>query len=159
MGLDMYLSRKVWIGANYEHNKITGKINITRDGVPVKINLDKVTEITESCGYWRKANQIHRWFVDNVQDGNDDCKQYYVSEEKLKELLDICLQIKENPTLAENLLPTSQGFFFGSDEYDEYYMDDIDNTIDILSTILNDIEINHKDDVKLRGSIYYQSSW
>ena len=22
---------------------------------------------------WRKANAIHKWFVDNVQDGVDDC--------------------------------------------------------------------------------------
>lgn len=159
MGLDMYLSRKVYIGANYEHNKIKGEINITKDGVPVKINLDKITEITESCGYWRKANQIHKWFVDNVQDGNDDCKQYYVSHEQLKQLLNICLQINENPTLAQKLLPTSEGFLFGSDEYDQYYMDDIDNTIDILSAVLNDIEIYSEGHVELRGSIYYQSSW
>ena len=26
-----------------------------------------------TCAYWRKANQIHAWFVDNVQQGNDDC--------------------------------------------------------------------------------------
>ena len=39
-------------------------------------------------GYWRKANAIHRWFVENVQDGNDDQKEYRVSEEQMKRLLD-----------------------------------------------------------------------
>ena len=36
--------------------------------------------------YWRKANAIHGWFVDNIQDGVDDQNEYYVSKEKLEEL-------------------------------------------------------------------------
>ena len=39
-------------------------------------------------GYWRKANAVHNWFVDNVQDGNDGCKHYWVSKEDLQKLLD-----------------------------------------------------------------------
>ena len=31
------------------------------------------SRIIEQVGYWRKANQIHNWFVENVQDGEDDC--------------------------------------------------------------------------------------
>lgn len=30
MGLDMYLSKKIYIGANYEHNNVKGKINLTK---------------------------------------------------------------------------------------------------------------------------------
>lgn len=37
---------------------------------------------------WRKANQIHKWFVDHVQDGRDDCGTYEVEVEQLQELLD-----------------------------------------------------------------------
>lgn len=158
MGLDMYLRKKMYIGANYEHNNIKGVIYITRDNEPVKINFDKVTYIIEDCGYWRKANGVHAWFVENVQDGQDDCKEYYVSESKLKELLNVCLQIKANPTLAPELLPTQDGFFFGNTDYEEYYWDDIDLTINIINEILADtVEINGK--TFLRGEIYYQSSW
>jgi hypothetical protein len=32
--------------------------------------------------YWRKANQIHNWFVKNVQNGQDNCMPYEVSENK-----------------------------------------------------------------------------
>ncbi len=46
--------------------------------------LNKVTYIIEDCGYWRKANGIHAWFVQNVQEGEDDCKEYYVSQSKLE---------------------------------------------------------------------------
>ena len=51
--------------------------------------------LEEEVGYWRKANAIHKWFVDNVQDGVDDCGYYEVSQEQLKNLLHICSLIKE----------------------------------------------------------------
>ena len=43
---------------------------------------------------WRKANQIHNWFVENVQDGIDDCSYHNeVTKEILEELLDICQRV------------------------------------------------------------------
>lgn len=87
MGLDMYLNKKIYIGAEYDINEIEGKIEITRHGKPIPINFKKVTYITEEAVYWRKANQIHKWFVDNVQNGVDDCGHYYVSKENIKALL------------------------------------------------------------------------
>ena len=78
MGLDMSLTKKVYIGAQYEHNQVTGTIDLYSAGKPILIELKKVTYIEEEAGYWRKANAIHRWFVENVQKGEDDCRDYYV---------------------------------------------------------------------------------
>lgn len=158
MGLDMYLKRKKYIGAHWEHRNVKGSIDITINGHKCNIAFDKISEITEQFGYWRKANAIHKWFVDNVQDGVDDCKEYYVEEDDLKRLLDTCKKVKENHDLASELLPTTQGFFFGSQEYDEYYFMDIDETIEILEKALKDIE---EDENKgFDGySYYYESSW
>ena len=47
------------------------------------------TEIQE-VGYWRKANHIHNWFVQKVQNGIDQCEEHEVSREKMKELLAEC---------------------------------------------------------------------
>ena len=33
----------------------------------------KLSESTYTVCEWRKANAVHKWFVDHVQDGNDDC--------------------------------------------------------------------------------------
>lgn len=42
----------------------------------------------KEIAYWRKANAIHRWFVDNVQNGTDDCHIHNeCTQEILKELL------------------------------------------------------------------------
>jgi hypothetical protein len=157
MGLDMYLRKKIYIGANYERNNVKGEINITRgeDNTPVKINLNKVTYIIEDAGYWRKANAIHRWMVESVQNDEDDCKEYYVSDDKLEELLSVCKQVKANPILAPELLPTQEGFFFGGTDYEECYWNDIDCTIKIIEDIFSEKEENGY----YPFEIYYQSSW
>ena len=100
---------------------------------------------------------IHNWFVENVQDGVDNCAQYYVDYNQLKELLYICAGLQEVykeyqdkekfKEVAEKLLPTTEGFFFGNYEYAEEYMTDIESTIEQLKDISKDEEY------------YYHSSW
>lgn len=103
MGLDMYLTKRIYVGANWEHNNVCGEINLThgKENTPIKINLNKVSVIIEDAGYWRKANHIHKWFVENIQDGKDDCGEYYVERDKLQELLDICNEILKNVELVD----------------------------------------------------------
>lgn len=150
MGLDMYLTKQTYVGANYDHNKITGEIELYKDGKLIDVNLSRVTNINERVGYWRKANHIHKWFVDNCQNGVDDCKEYYVSIEQLKELLQRCKDVLQDIDLAVTLLPTTSGFYFGSDAYGESYIDDTKATIKIIEDILaEDID----------GRYYYRSSW
>ena len=152
MGLDMYLQKNYFIGVVYDYLDVKGKIEISKSGEKIPINLKEVMEITCSGIYWRKANQIHNWFVENVQNGNDDCNKYYVSVKQLKELLDLCLQVRDNPELASELLPTQDGFFFGSNDYDEDYFYDIEDTITELS------KINLMEEPELYSFEYY-SSW
>ncbi len=151
MGLDMYLSKKTYV-KQWDHQSSEEKyeVVVTKGGKPVdNIKSNKVAYIVEEAGYWRKANQIHRWFVENVQRGDDNCGEYYVDREKLRELLELCKKVKSDSTLAEALLPSASGFFFGSTEYDEWYFNDIDNTITILEEALEDD----------RADYYYSSSW
>ncbi len=143
MGLDMYLSAK-----RYMWNK-------EREGVKVSgIDIPETLELKElgcRAAYWRKANQIHGWFVRNVQDGEDDCKSYYVSRENLQELVDLCRKVLANRELAAELLPPNQGFFFGGYEYDDYYFDDLQRTADEITALLEAVDDS--------WSFEYQSSW
>lgn len=166
MGLDMYLNRKTYV-KNHEYmgpeelHQISVKLNKKKHPY---IDLKKVSEITEQVGYWRKANAIHRWLVNNCQDGVDDCKEYSVDAAKLAELLDICKQVKEDHSKAEALLPPQSGFFFGDTGINDGYFYDIDNTIAILEPLVN-LNIQMKED-REKGQhavdhpyYYYQSSW
>ena len=100
---------------------------------------------------WRKANQIHSWFVKNVQDGEDNCREYGVSVDQLKELYDSVCKVLANHDLSEELLPTRDGFFFGGTDYDEYYYKDLEFT----KTELEKLFAADKDNFDYS----YRSSW
>jgi hypothetical protein len=147
MGLDMYLSRRVYVGSY----KDSTELQIT--GLPEYAKLSdsdmaKVKYIELEAGYWRKSNQIHKWFVDNVQGGNDDCGHYYVGEEKLQELLDLVNECLKNRDQAPQLLPPQDGFFFGGTEIGDWYWQDLESTKEILESALKD-----------GGEFMYHSSW
>ena len=150
MGLDMYLSKRTYV-QQWEHQKPEEKYNVevTKGGESANINPKKVKYIIEEAGYWRKQNQIHRWFVENIQNGTDDCGEYYVSKDELVSLLELCEKVKADNALADELLPGASGFFFGGTDYDEWYFNGIDNTIEILKEALEDEN----------GEYLYSSSW
>ena len=132
----------------------------------------------EEAGYWRKANAIHNYFVENIQKGNDDQKAYRVSKKTFNDLLLKCNKIfeqavkegfrpdpdkdgmyqegfKPSAELAELCaaeLPTQSGFFFGSTEYDDWYFHQIAYTKRLIDQILeNWATDDHK--------AYYYSCW
>jgi hypothetical protein len=147
----MYLSKKTYV-KQWDHQSPEEKyeVKVTKGGEPVEaIKASRVKYIEEEIGYWRKANQIHRWFVENVQEGKDDCGEYYVGDNQLQELLDVCKKVTADNSLAESLLPSASGFFFGATNYDEWYFEDVKNTISILEDALQ----------SKGGEIYYSSSW
>jgi len=145
MGLDMYLTKQTYIGAKYEHRGITGTIDIRKGDKTIPIELNRVAYIVEEVGYWRKANQIHGWFVDNIQRCVDDGENYPVSYDKLMHLKQLCQEVLETRDFTK--LPPSSGCFFGSVKIDNDYWLDLKETIEIISKLAWD------------GDYYYKSSW
>ena len=142
MGLDMYLSGKRYLSSFNDQDKETaesvqkmfpeleGRESHYGKGVPL------VKEVKIDVGYWRKANAIHAWFVKNVQDGEDKCLPHYVAREQLQELRDTCQRVLDFKHLANELLPTQSGFFFGETEFNEWYYRDLEHTIKIIDDVL-----------------------
>lgn len=130
MGLDMYLNarRHLW----YNEDSLKSQV---AEAFPELGDVD-VKEVVVEAGYWRKANAIHKWFVDNVQNGVDDCGTYEVSTEKIQELLALVVEVLQNRKKSSDLLPTQSGFFFGQTEYDQWYFQDLELTKKILENLL-----------------------
>jgi hypothetical protein len=145
----LYKKNYIWQG-EWVKPEAKQEVIVKKGGeVDTSIKPERVKYVIEEVGYWRKANQIHNWFVENVQDGKDECQESYVSREQLQELLNICKIVNIDNTKAEQLLSTQSGFFFGGTEYDEWYFNDIDNTIKILEDALSD---ENADDFTYRAS-------
>lgn len=183
MGLDMYLNRHNYIWGKDE-SKVAEVTAEDWDGNVTTTRYDRVTYIIQEVGYWRKANAIHKWFVDNVQKGVDDCKPYYVEKDDLETLKALCLKalekkqrylelrnkiqdnfengITDNKIIDEemtkieeeldSILPTQSGFFFGSTQYDEWYFNDLENTVRIIDKIF-------EEDPNCSQDYYYEASW
>ena len=154
MGLDMYLEGRKFVSAYSEtetYNNLVGAAGLTKEEIP----HSNFGTISLEVMYWRKVNAVHNWFVDNVQDGVDDCKQYHVDRDKLVELMETCRRVvnnKDDLTIAEELLPTGSGFFFGDTDYEEYYFEGLLDTIEAIERILKNPAFDGME-------FYYQSSW
>jgi hypothetical protein len=175
MGLDMYLYETVFINGwnTKDYSELSNDVSDlnTEDfgNDPSKVDLTKLSgnpnvnqlevvfingksikwfDILKEVGYWRKCNQIHKWFVVNVQNGKDDCGYYFVSKRQLEELKNICEHVIKNKLLASTLLR----FFFGSNEYDEDYFESLKYTVEILQKVLVETDFEKK-------VILYRSSW
>jgi len=131
MGLDMYLDADIYIGAKHDHRKVSGKIEIEIEGLLVPLGIEDVESITKNIGYWRKANAIHNWFLENCT-CSEEGQEASVSIDDLENLAVACEKVLAYRTLAEDILPTSSGFFFGCTDYDDYYYETLKDTLDVI---------------------------
>jgi hypothetical protein len=192
MGLDMYMERIHRNALEYRDKDIAVLANQNPVLYDAMTSFMKGREISEhsdwsdffeGVGYWRKANAIHKWFVENVQGGEDDCGRYEVEQGVLKELREVAQEVVDcsvlvsgeihngtrfnngvaekvmehgkivsDPSVAKELLPTTDGFFFGCTDYNEYYIGDLLETIAIIDKVLEETDF----DV---FAIFYTSSW
>lgn len=102
--------------------------------------------------YWRKANAIHGWII-NHTGAVDNCTPINLTKQDLYELRELCIKVLDVHTTdyAEEMLPPTSGFFFGSNTVDEWYWEDIKDTIDKLNIALTE----SVDDAMFE----YQASW
>lgn len=147
--------------------------------------LYKEKKSYNEVAYWRKANAIHKYLCDNgicikedieyiiptnvLKDLLEKCE--YVKKiailkdgeiedgRTLKDGEWVPIMVKgkyiENAEEIEDILPTQSGFFFGSLNYDEYYMRKIDETITQLKPIIEEMEADENEDYEIR----YYASW
>lgn len=113
-------------------------------------------ENADKVAYWHEANAIHKWFVDNIQRGVDDCGMYEVSKHGVSQLLLVCEIIKMtcikpyngtyrvvNQKTAKEFLPTYEGHFFGSTEYDATYAKNVIQTVSMLEEIIDTFDFEN----------------
>ena len=171
MGLDMYFEgtfstraftdNKVDVGINLDFEATLESIGF--ENAPIEFSNWNYYSVNIPIAYWRKVNCIHNWFVENVQGGNDNCDRSYVSDEKIKELVEEIDNILSEPdpktklAKAEANLPNTEGCFFGSKEYDDWYYKDLEDTKKTLEKVFEYEE--NAEAGKCFDSFYYQSSW
>lgn len=176
MGLDQYLYRVVdpdkpviddiyADGGIYDQAiKSFGPIDYTTDDAnpasyaAFKRHLSTYTNLLE-VAYWRKFNALHLWMEHNANNGvesnGDDIP---VSLEQLAGLLTTCERVATDPSTGPDVLPTGSRFFFGSTEYDDYYVSDCLETANTLRRLLGE-EMAWVAAGNRTRPFFYSSSW
>lgn len=153
MGLDMYLYGEIYLSEYFSSKDMKYTIDKVMPGELQGL----VKKVVFEVGYWRKANQVHRWFVENVQDGVDECQEYGITREHIEALKEACMEVLSTKVgkldVAAEVMPTASGFFFGSTEYDEYYLEDMEHTVHVCDLAL---ELLEKYPIM---ELSYHSSW
>lgn len=133
----------------------------------------------ESCkriAYWRKANQVRQWIVENTNyPAKANCEYHKLSKQQIEKLIADCQKILKNNDnkLAEKLMPTKGGQkidltsmipaeatlltppvidTFGSTAYDNSYFAELLNTVSTLKAALNATDFKKEE-------IYYYECW
>lgn len=171
MGLDMYLYAEKY-ESKYRNKTLSYPKEL--EELSKLINTYSVASKTTTykIGCWRKFNALHNYIINHFANGRDEYQRVYLLEEEIKEILNILKKVEEsfktakikeekdgyiiyeNP-IAEKLLPTKDGFFFGSLDYDDFYLDYVKRSIKIFEEVLKLLEERPEEGY----DIYYQASW
>ena len=106
----------------------------------------------EEIGYFRKVNFLVKYFEDLGFDVEHQTP-LQVDKEMIEELYSRCCKVLNNHEDAEELLPTCEGFFFGSTEYDEWYFKDVEKVKEYIEETL----LPTFDELEPYESIYFET--
>lgn len=118
-----------------------------------------------------KANQIFRWFIENVMDGTADKEYHEVTKGHLEKLVYACKRVREtiiqvrnddsgdaqftvNEDIAQQYLPLMDepGLFFGTNRYGTVYVADIIRTQRAVEQILHTTDFE-------KETVYFNAIW
>lgn len=131
-----------WRKANAIHNYF---VDVVRggeydNGDDMSVSEEDLKDLLDRCEKVLKASKLVRG---KIQNGTS------FKNGKSTPIMEDGKYIKDS-TVAKELLPCVDGFFFGGTEYNEYYYTDIKNTRDMLVKELKNVG---------GGDYYYNANW
>ena len=105
--------------------------------------IDELNDIDcenfEFLAYFRKVNFLFEFFSGSL---NEEETTAVITRGEMEELIEKCEFVLNNRDKASEILPTCDGFFFGSLDYDDYYFESVAKVLLSFQVILE----NYSDD-------------
>lgn len=132
-----------WRKANHIHGWFERKLNGIDNQVEHPITYDALEDLLMDCIRVKDSLIAGGTQLKDtvIEEGFKDGQRYKKVEPRP--------QFK-NTQVALELLPPTQGFFFGGDDIDEWYLKDIEETIEKLTQLLS---------TKQKGERFYYYAW
>lgn len=146
MGLDMYLwkiKRKevgYWRKANAIHAWFERKyaddygLENCKD---YPVSKEDLIELRNTCQEILDKTVVVKGKVKNGERLNNETEKWEPIYEEG--------EVIDNPELAQELLPTQSGFFFGPTEYDQWYIDNLKSTVMQIDNILETTDFDNEE--------------
>ena len=96
MGLDIYLSKKTFIGAMFDSCGISGIISLKKRGKEIPIKLRRVAYVIEDIYHGRKTHWLHEWLSRELTDAMENSEEYELGEDVIDRLHKACIEILEH---------------------------------------------------------------
>ena len=101
---------------------------------------NNVELVYDELAYYRKVNFLYRYFSDYM-DANGIMA--VVDKYAIEDIIECCKEVLADNSKAEELLPTVNGFFFCSTEYDKYYFKEVAQVLKDFEKILQEFDMEN----------------
>ena len=96
MGLDIYLSKKTFIGAMFRSSEVNGTINITKHGKQIPIKLQRVSYVIEDIYHGNKTHWLHSWLNHELPEMLGNAEEREIDCDVMDHLHRVCIEILEH---------------------------------------------------------------
>ena len=113
MGLDMYFSRRTYVGKlkntkdsdDRWNERDVNNMELKFDDADLShVNLKNVRYIEEVFGEFRKFNALHGYVVDNFGGGRDECQVIYLDIDDLIQIHEMLSLVKESLSIGDKVI-------------------------------------------------------
>jgi len=104
MGLDIYLSKKTFIGAMYKSQAIAGSFSLFKRGKKIPVRLERLTYVIEDIFHGRKTHWLHHWLDIELPEILGNAEDQEISEDLMDRLHQACIEVlahRDKPDFRE----------------------------------------------------------
>ena len=101
MGLDIYLSKKTFIGAMFKSCGITGEIRLFKRGKKIPINLDRVSYVIEDIYHGSKTHWLHHWLEMELPEVFGNTEDQEISKGLMDRLHQACVDVLAHRNMTD----------------------------------------------------------
>jgi len=101
MGLDIYLSKKTFIGAMFDSRGISGSISLFKRGKKIPVRLERLTYVIEDIYHGSKTHWLHHWLDLELPETLGNAEDQEISEDLMDRLHDACVDVLAHRNMTD----------------------------------------------------------
>ena len=101
MGLDIYFSKKTFIGAKYKSQAITGSLSLFNRGKKIPVRLERLTYVIEDIFHGSKTHWLHNWLNTELPEYLGNAEDQEISEDLMDRLHQACVEVLAHRNMTD----------------------------------------------------------